>query len=96
MIDNVTAMWYVLNLLDGICYVLLFVLAIVLLRLCLKVIKAMVTPHCEHRHKFVHPLPGPLEITVFSQWEDQAKNETAPQSDEPKEGGDSLGEAIHR
>ena len=79
MIDNAVAIGYLLNVLDGICCILLVLVAVVLLRFFVKVIKAVVKPHCNRTHKFVHPLPSPSEITIFSQWEHQAGNQAAPQ-----------------
>lgn len=65
--------WYLLNMFDGLGYVILFFLLIIWLRLILQVIEDAVSPRQKKpNHRFVHPL-GSFRPTTM---QDGAKDES--------------------
>lgn len=68
--------WYVLNIFNGIGYMVLFVVVMIWLRLLLHVVEDAVTPLRKRPHKFVRPLSEPSDLTTFSRCEQPTELET--------------------
>ena len=56
-------LWYLLNVFNGMGYMVLFVVAMIWARLLLQVVKDAIAPLRKHPHKFVHPLARPPGIS---------------------------------
>lgn len=66
--------WYLLNIFNGMGYMVLFVLALIWLRFLLKVAEDALAPLRKRTHRFVHPLPVSPNVPVT----DPCRNASQP------------------
>jgi hypothetical protein len=68
MINHIgTELWYLLNMFNGMGYMILFVVAMIWVRMLLQVVEVAVVSLRMHPHDFIHPTPGSLELKTFGQ-----------------------------
>jgi hypothetical protein len=71
---------YLLNIINDMGYMILFVVVMIWVCLLLQVVEAAIAPLRTHPHKLVHPLPSSLELKTFGQSDKPTESVTTLES----------------
>jgi predicted RND superfamily exporter protein len=84
----VETLWYLLDVVKGIGYAILFVLLLICLRWLVAMVEDAVKSRKKFNHRFVHPFPSPVEVRKIN--DDMSLNnpDTSEQTDSTK--GETL------
>lgn len=81
---SVVSLWYLLNAVNGIGYMVLIVLLAISVCLLLRYVEGVAKPRKGRSHRFVHPFPGLVESRNANRHEHNAGLSVAGQSNRRK------------